>query len=115
MITNTHTIILSTERIGIVDNFNPKKLVSLLINKNLCRLEYFGGELDNQADYVDESEQRRIDNTTFITLHFDTDSLDSIEYIQNEEHVLNKTLAILNDKNIREFNTDGKDIEIFIY
>ena len=115
MITQTHTIILATDRISIPEKEKIKNLVSVLINKNLCNVEYFGGELDNQADYIDETEQKRIDSTTFLTFHFDTDTNEIIDYSQNKDSILNKVLFILRENKIRDVISDGKDIDVYIY
>lgn len=115
MITQTHTLILSTPKLDLPFNPNVVELINSLVHNNLCNIEYFGGELDNQADYVDESEQARIDSTTFITLHFNQNTTDEVDYNLNEESVLNLILNVISENQIREMIVDDKDVEIYIY
>lgn len=115
MNTQTHTLILSTPRIEMPDNPNVIEMVNEMVHNNLCNIEYFGGELDNQADYVDESEQLKINSTTYLTIHFDLESSNTLDYNSSEESVLNKMLTILMENQIREVLIDEKDMEIYIY
>ena len=115
MIFKTHTLILSTPRLEIPDNPNIVELINSLVHNNLCNIEYFGDELDNQADFVDDSEQARIDSTTFITLHFDQSSTDDIDYNLNEESVLNLILTVISENQIKQVIVDEKDVDIYIY
>lgn len=115
MNTQNHTLILSTPRIGIPENPNVIEMLNDMVHNNLCNIEYFGGELDNQADYVDESEQLKINSTTYLTIHFDLESSNTIDYNSSEDIVLNKMLTVLMENQIREVLVDEKDIEIYIY
>ena len=115
MITQTHTLILSTPRITIPENPNVIVMLNELVHNNLCNIEYFGGELDNQLDYVDENEQIKINSSTYITLYFDLDISNTVDYNSNEEIILNQMLTLLMETQIREVLVDDKDIEIYIY
>lgn len=79
-----HTVILETSNKEI-----PKgqivPFVLDLISKDQFLVDYFGCELDHQADYIDEEMQHKIDTKTVITINFETeepidyDSLTSFE------------------------------------
>jgi hypothetical protein len=115
MITQTHTIILTTSRFEIPSNTNVIEILNNLIHNNLLNIDYFGGELDNQADYLDEEMTNKIATTSFITLHFDQNTSDDIDYNSDEETILNLMASTLMENQIKEVLVDEKDIEIFIY
>jgi ABC-type microcin C transport system permease subunit YejE len=91
------------------------ELINTLVHNNLVNIDYFGGEMDNQADYVDESMQELINSTSYITLHFDQMASDSIEYDIDEESALNLVISILMENQIRDVTVDKKDIDVYIY
>ena len=115
MITQTHTLIISTPRLDIPENPNIIELINGLVHNNLCNIEYFGGELDNQADYIDDEMAIKIASSTYITLHFDQNSINEVDYDLPEDNVLNLMLDVIMENQIREVIVDEKDIEIYIY
>jgi hypothetical protein len=115
MITKTHTIILTTPRFEIPSNPNVIEILNNLVHNNLVNIDYFGGELDNQADYVDEEMKEVIETTSFITLHFDQNASDNIDYDIDEESALNLVISIVMVNQIRDVIVDEKDIDIYIY
>lgn len=106
----THTVILETPRREI-SNIGLNLFVQELIKKNRTKIEYFGDQIDNQADYVDEEMQLKIDTTTFIEINFESEQgLDYDSYAVNDIHAL--ILHHLDHSKNREFNADQKDIII---
>lgn len=107
-----HTIILTTPKIDIPAS-NIIDFTKELIITNLLNIDYFGGELDNQADYIDEKMQDKIDNTTYITFHFNYSEIDYDKL--NEVETLQLIVDVLEQQNIGEVIVDDKDVECFIY
>lgn len=72
-----HTLILSKAKVEF-----PKLItidfVANLINHGLTEIEYFGIELDNQEDFVDDDIKMTRAENTYIEFYFDTE--ESIDY-----------------------------------
>ncbi|MCK8142968.1 hypothetical protein MW871_13795 [Flavobacterium sp. I-SCBP12n] len=106
-----HVLILSTKRINIPSSdFIP--LVSSLIDENEMEIDYFGIEIDNPADYLDEQMKLKISTTSFITIHFECDKIDYSRY--SDEAILKFIIDVLHCDEEKEIKADDKDIEIII-
>ena len=114
MITKTHTLILSTPRFEIQSNPNVIEIVNILIHNNLVNIDYFGGELDNQADYIDEEMALKIATSTYITFHIEQNLINEVDYDGDEELILNLVLSIIMENQIREVLVDENEIEVYI-
>lgn len=105
-----HTIILETPQIEI-----PKEglwlFAEALIKRNTTTIDYFGVIIDNQADYIDEEMQQKINKTTFIEIHFESE-----EEILYESYSRDETLTLILDyieqSENKEISADDKDITI---
>jgi hypothetical protein len=108
----SHTLILKIPKAEI-----PSKdifpFVKNIILSNITIIEYFGVELDNGYDYIDEEMQNNIDNTTYLTFHFDYPEIDYDKF--NEEETLQLIVDVIEQQKIGEVKIDDKDIDIFIY
>ena len=115
MITKTHTLVLSTPRFDIQSSPNVIEITNSLIHSNLVNVDYFGSELDNQADYIDEEMALKMATSTYITFHFDENVASKVDYDCEEEQVLNLILSIIMENQIREVMVYENEIEIYIY
>ena len=115
MTTQTHTLILTTPRFDIPSNPNVIEIINNLIHNNLVNIDYFGGELDNGIDYEDEASAIKRKSSTIITLHYDQNANDEVDYNLNDEAILNSALNLLEKTQIREVIVDENEIEIYIY
>jgi hypothetical protein len=106
-----HTLVLTTPKISIPSS-DILDFVKELISSNLTNIDYFGVELDNVADYIDDKMQVKFDTSTYVTFHFaDTE----INYnILDEDNVMNLIYNQLNNNQIGEILVDEKDIDIYI-
>lgn len=114
MITKTHTLILSTPRFEIKSNPNVIEIINDLIHNNLVNIDYFGYELDNQADYIDEEMALKMATSTYITFHFEQNLISEVDYKSDEETTLNLILNIVMENQIREVLVDENEIEVYI-
>ncbi|MBP4142023.1 hypothetical protein J3S90_09430 [Flavobacterium sp. P4023] len=106
-----HVLILSTKRINIPASHFIQLVISL-IDENEMEIDYFGIEIDNPADYLDEQMKLKINTTSFITIHFECDKIDYGSY--SDEAVLNFITDVLRYDEEKEIKADDKDIEIII-
>jgi hypothetical protein len=111
----THTLILTTPKFEIPSNPNIIEIINNLIHNNLVNIDYFGGQLDNQADFIDVEMELKINSTSFLTFHFDLNDDADIDYGNDEETTLNSLISILMENKIREVIVDEKDIKVYIY
>lgn len=107
-----HTLILTTPLIEIPTT-NILDFVKEVIAANLVNIDYFGIELDNGDDYVDEEMQSKIDNSTYLTFHFSDIEINYIIY--NEDQVINLLFNKLNNNEIGQIIVTEKDVEVYIY
>ncbi|MFV8366196.1 hypothetical protein [Flavobacterium sp. XS1P27] len=106
-----HTLILTTPKIKI-PSIKILEFAKDLIAANLTNIDYFGIELDNGDDYVNDEMQSKLDNSTFITFHFE---YEEINYnILNEDSIFNLIIKKINENQIGQIIIDEKDIEIYI-
>lgn len=107
-----HTLVLSTPKIAIPESITID-FVTNLINRGVAMAEYFGPEIDNQHDYLEDDMLGGREETTFVEFYFDTDS--EIDYdLLSETEVDELILSILNHSESLEIRTDGKDITIYV-
>ena len=107
-----HTLILAVPKMN-VPSIGIVLLVNHLIDNFKTKIEYFGLEPDNQADFVDEEMEYKIANTTFIEIHFESEMpIDYDQYEVNQIHTL--ILDKLKYSKNKETSTDGKDITIYL-
>lgn len=107
-----HTLILTTPKIEIPST-NILEFTKELIAANLVNIDYFGVELDNGTDFVDEEMKNSIDNSTYLTFHFSDIEINYIIY--TEDQVINLLFNKLNNNEIGQIIVDEKDIEVYIY
>lgn len=107
-----HTLILSTPKVEIPST-EILDFAKNLIVANLTSIDYFGLELDNGYDYVDDEMQNLIDNSTYLTFHFTHTDINHV--ILNEDEIHNLLFNFLNNSEIGQVIVDEKDIEVFIY
>lgn len=115
MTTKTHTLVLSTPRFDIQSKPNVIEIANSLIHSKLVNVDYFGIELDNQADYIDEEMALKMSTSTFITFHFDENIASQVDYDCDEEVILNLILSILMENQIREVLVYENEIDVYIY
>lgn len=105
-----HAIILETPRKEIPSE-GLWLFVKELITRNMTTIEYFGVIFDNQADYIDEEMQQKINTTTFIEIHFESE--DEIDYgSHGVDEVVNLILHHLEHSENKKIVADNKDITI---
>lgn len=107
----SHTLILSAPKINIPES-NIIDFAKGLIISNLVNIDYFGIENDNQADYIDELMQETINNTTYLTFHFDKEGIDYEN--SGEVETLQFVVDLLDEKNIGRVIVEENNIEFFI-
>lgn len=106
-----HTIILEAQK-NIIPESGVLDFVKNLINEGKTKIDYFGLEIDNQADYVDEAMQAKMDATTYITINFESE--DEIDYeVLSEAENLRFVIDLLHTPQM-ELHSDGKDVTINI-
>lgn len=107
-----HTLILTTNKLMIPQEVTID-FVKTLINRGLAPVEYFGMELDNQEDYIDDDMAAVSEEITYIEIHFNTDEI--IEYEDLDEVEVDNLIMDLFDKNPNsEVRIDGKDVTIYL-
>jgi hypothetical protein len=109
-----HTLILTTQRKNIPnEGYGYIGILKLLIENNLTSVDYFGAELDNQADYIDNDMQVKIDNNVYINIYFETTV--EIEYsLQTDEKIYCLLIDLLDNSINSETRVNDNDIDIYI-
>lgn len=107
-----HTLILSTPKVEIPST-EILEFSKNLIGANLTIIDYFGPELDNGLDYIEDEMQNTIDNSTYLTFHFKQPEINYL--ILNNDEIINLLFNLLNNNEIGQVNADEKDIEIYIF
>lgn len=107
-----HTITLITTKRILADN-GYLKLTNQLIANELVEVDYFGAEPDNQADYVDEEMQDKLDKFTFINIYFEGEEIDYSSFSDIE--ILKLATKVLSDpKEGSRAVANENDIDIYI-
>ena len=107
-----YTVILEFKKFEPFESITKEILIDL-IKFNDFSTEYFGGELDNGIDYIDEETQIKIDNHSYLTLHFElpygtntkTSNIELIEILIN----------IIEKYELKEIRNYDKDVEVYIF
>lgn len=108
----SHTLILSTAKIAIPENVTINFITSL-INRGLTGVEYFGPELDNQADFIEPEMKLASEEITYFEFFFETE--EPIEYDQlSESDVDGCILDIIQKTANIDMRADGKDVTIYL-
>lgn len=106
-----HTLIISTPKIERTENVTPSAIHEL-IRKGLTTIDYFGLEIDNQADFIDDEMQAKIDKFIFIDIYFETEEV--IDYqAKSELEIYKYYYALIENPKGEVFNADEQNI--FIY
>lgn len=109
---NSHTLILSTAKLPIPEDISIY-FVTKLLHRGLTLVEYFGIELDNPLDFLDDDMKAASEEITYIDFNFDTP--ESIDYdsltIEEIEHLIDD--IIKNSKSI-EIRADEKDVTLYL-
>ncbi|WP_367752497.1 hypothetical protein [Flavobacterium sp. WC2430] len=106
-----HTLILTIPKVEL-PTVNILEFAKDLIAANSPTIDYFGVELDNDYDYIDEEMQSKIDNSTYLTFHFSDIEINYVIY--DEDQVINLLFNKLNNDEIGQIIVTEKDIEVFI-
>lgn len=108
-----HTLILATTRLPHPEQADITRIKNLL-NQGLAMIEYFGPEIDNQADFEDEDMRAVGLSITYIEFFFETDL--EIEYdALNEEQIDVILTGHINASYDIEINAGEKDITINLH
>ena len=105
-----HTLILSTPKLDVPEAVTITYVTNLL-HKGLLLIEYFGIELDNTADYIDQDMKEFDENISMIDFHFSTEEpldYDSLSVIDVERLIDN----IIKQSDYVELRANEKDITI---
>ncbi|MCC9016943.1 hypothetical protein [Flavobacterium lipolyticum] len=107
-----NTIILETYRKEIPIEPSVDFVVNLIV-KDRPIIEYFGIELDNEADYVSREMLQKISLTTIITINFESrDEINYNTYTPDEVYdLICKYFSFTMESKIK-IDSDGKDITI---
>lgn len=107
----SYTIILTSPRTAIPSD-NIIEFIKDLIVSNLLNIDYFGIELDHQADYQDEKMIAHEKSTSLITFNFDSEVMDYKNFTEIEtfQFIIN----LLEQRDKIEIRADEKDITIYI-
>lgn len=107
-----HTIILSTAKVHIPENVTIDFITNLM-NRGVAMVEYFGPEIDNQADFIDNDMKKIRAEISFFEFFFDTE--EPINYESLNENEVDQMLSnlIKNSANI-EMRADEKDIVVYL-
>jgi hypothetical protein len=107
----SHTLILSTPKTEI-PNDGIISFIKELITNNLFTVDYFGIELDNQDDYRNDEMQSKFDNTTIVTFHFESISIDY--QVISEHEIFTMIHQIIDSDAKTNIIVDEKDVDIYV-
>jgi len=109
-----HTIILETYKKNIPLKVDLDYVTNLII-KDRPIVEYFGIELDNDADYINTNMQMKFVRTTTIVINFEsTDEINYDKYSRDEIFDLISKYFSLTMKSEVRIESDEKDITIYL-
>ncbi|WP_289659480.1 hypothetical protein [Flavobacterium panacagri] len=107
-----YTIVLETPKITIPESKIVEFVIHLLINDRL-RIDYFGFEIDNPADYSNEEMERKENETSFVNINFESDhEIDLDNMSEKEKNIFINELLTVNEK--ISVQSDQKDITLSI-
>lgn len=108
-----YTLILQFNKNEFPFEFSKNDLL-LLIQSTAFDIDYFGVEIDNQADYINEQMKEWVSNNSFITLHFEAVEKIVFNTIKSEVEKKEIILKIINESSFQEVRNYGKDLEIYL-
>ena len=114
MFQSTYKIILEFKLMDFTNLFSKDNLIEL-IKKEEFEIEYGGGEQDNQADYIDEEMQTKIDNHSYVTFYFDLNSKLVHNIVLNTQEVSELLINQIKKNELKEVRNYGKDLDIYIH
>lgn len=106
-----HTLILATPKVEIPSD-KILEFAKDLIAANIPSIDYFGVELDNGYDYMDEEMQNTINDSTYLTFHFEHPEINYV--ILTDDEIINLLFNLLNKNEIGQVIAYEKDIEVYI-
>lgn len=107
---NHHTLILSTAKLHIPEAITITYVTNLL-HRGLLLIEYFGVEIDNQPDYIDQDMEEASHEISYIDFHFDTEEpidYDSLSVPDVERLIEN----IIKQSDKIDLRVNSKDITV---
>lgn len=108
----SHTLTVSTAKIPIPDQVSIDFITSL-INRGVAMVEYFGPEIDNCEDYVEEDMKLVSGQISYFEFYFSTEQ--SIDYDALTETEVDQVLFDAIDKSDKiKLQADQKDIMIYL-
>lgn len=107
---SNHTLILSTAKVSISQSLSID-FITHLINRGLTAIDYFGVEIDNQEDFIDDDMKLASAEISYFTFNFDTEESINYESLNSEDvfQLLNEVIE--KSANI-DMRADEKDITV---
>ncbi|OCB70197.1 hypothetical protein [Flavobacterium crassostreae] len=106
-----YILILTAPKLNIPES-NIIEFILDLIKSNLVKIEHFGYELDNPADYENDDMIATRLGTSYFTFQFELNKLDYDDY--TEEETLQLIVDQLQTKQIGNIIIDDKDVDVYI-
>lgn len=111
---NTYTVILQFSKIFLSSDIQKEHLLNI-IQYNNFKIDYIGGELDNQADYIDEETEKEQMKYSYFTIHFDLPAEKVVDFELNNEELVSILSEVISKNELKDVRNDGKDATIYIY
>lgn len=107
----SHSIVLQFPKLNVssIDKNGIKNLVS----SEDFKVEYFGSQLDEGNDFMNDEMLQTFNNSTYLTFYFDKPSNELIDYNISNTEIIGILVLTLTVSEIREINSDGKDVDIY--
>lgn len=112
--TITYTAILKFKSFDTLKEITKESLLHL-INNDSFEIDYFGGELDNQADYIDAEMENDIKNHSFLTFYFDMALTKEPNFEADNNQVIKIISEAINEYNLQDVRNFGKDVDVYLY
>jgi len=109
----SHTLVLATTKTTIPPDLFIE-FVTSLINRSVAMVEYFGPEIDNPCDFIDDDMKNVSEEITYIEIFFDTElpiDYDDLDESQVDELIL----STIGASSKIEMKSDGKDIVVHLH
>lgn len=113
-VTITYTAILKFKNFDTLTAITKDRLL-YLINNNPFEIDYFGGELDNQADYMDDEMKADFNNHSFYTFYFDMASDVEPNFEADNNQIIEIITKAINENELQDVRNDGKDVDVYLY
>ncbi|MCK8143186.1 hypothetical protein MW871_14950 [Flavobacterium sp. I-SCBP12n] len=108
----THTLIFSVPKLQIPEVLTIEFVINIIKN-DLASIDYFGFEIDNQADYTDFEQQEVNDKNTYIDFNFSTPNVVEYKALSKTE-IDTLILEIIENSESIELRADHKDVTIYL-